>query len=204
MVNTGLVTGIVSTTENCKSCGRVPTTFFRFRSNSGFLFVRRVQIFEGHLCKICARKIFRDMQSYNLTFGWWGFISIPGMIVFLIDNRETFRTGVASLKRPLPADPAKDRKLAGRPVFARPSVLLVLAILVTIVVGFVTDGFGINREEWEVGNCVDYEGTNVVVVPCDAPTAEGRVLGITENVFDCPPPAEFFVDLKTGVVACLG
>ena len=204
MTNAGMVTGIVSTSDPCKSCQRVPTTFFRFRSNTGFLFMRRVQIFEGTLCRICARKVFRDMQAHNLTLGWWGFVSLPGMIVFMIDNRETFRRGIAQLKRPLPADPKNDVKLAGRPVLARGSVLLVLAILVTTVVGFVTGGFGIDRDEWTVGTCIDYDETNAILVACDAPTAEGSVLAITEDVFKCPPAAEFFVDLKTGSVACLG
>jgi hypothetical protein len=204
MTDTGMVTGIVSTSTPCKSCQRVPTTFFRFRSNTGLLFMRRVQIFEGTLCRICARRVFRDMQAHNLTLGWWGFISLPGMIVFLIDNRETFKAGIAELKRPVPADPKKDAKLAGKPVFARGSVLLVLAILLTIVIGFVTDGFGLDRDDWTVGTCVDYADTNVVIVPCDAPTAEGSVLSITQGVFDCPPTARFFVDLKTGYIACLG
>lgn len=204
MTSTGMVTGIVSTTDPCRSCRRVPTTFFRFRSNTGFLFMRRVQIYEGTLCRICARRIFRDMQSHNLTLGWWGFISIAGMIVFLIDNRETFKRGIAELKRPLPADPRNDAKLAGRPVFARPSVLVVLAILVTFVLGVATDGFGIDRDQWEVGTCVTYSETNVIVVQCDDPTAAGSVLSITEDVFGCPPAAQFFVDLKTGSIACLG
>jgi hypothetical protein len=204
MTNAGMVSGIISTSEPCKSCQRVSTTFFRFRSNTGFLFMRRVQTFEGTLCRICARKVFRDMQAHNLTLGWWGFVSLPGMMVFMIDNRETFKRGVAQLKRPLPADPKNDVKLAGRPVLARGSVLLVLAILVTTVVGLVTGGFGIERDEWTVGSCIDYEETNVILVPCDAPTAEGRVLAIIEDVFECPPAAGFFVDLKTGSVACLG
>jgi hypothetical protein len=204
MANAGMVSGIVSTSEPCKACHRVPTTFFRFRANTGLLFMRRVQIFEGALCRICARKIFRDMQAHNLTFGWWGFVSLPAMFVFMIDNRETFKRGIAQLQRPLPADPKNDAKLAGRPVLARGSVLLVLAILVTTVVGLVTGGFGTKRDEWTIGTCIDYEETNVILVPCDAPTAEGSVLAVTEDVFECPPAAEFFVDLKTGSVACLG
>jgi hypothetical protein len=204
MTNTGMVTGIVSTSEPCKSCHRVPTTFFRFRSNTGLLFMRRVQIFEGALCRICARKVFRDTQARNLTLGWWGFVSLPGMIVFMIDNRETYKRGVARLRWPLPANPKNDAKLAGRPVLARVPVLLVLAILVATVLWFVTDGFGIARDVWTVGTCVDYADTHVILVPCDSPTAEGSVLSITEDVFECPPASRFFVDLKTGSVACLG
>jgi len=156
------------------------------------------------LCRICARRVFRDMQAHNLTLGWWGLASFVGTIVLLIDNRKVLRRGIGSLRPPLPADPRNDPKLAGRPVFARPSVLLVLAILVVVVVGVVPDGFGIDRDKWEVGACVDYSGTNVIVVPCDDPTAEGGVLAIIEDVFSCPAEAEYFVDLNSDEVACLG
>lgn len=199
-----MVSGMVSLTDPCESCHRVPTASFRFRSNSGFVFLRRVQIYEAMLCRICARRVFRDMQAHNLTLGWWGFESFVGTIVGLIDNRKALRRGTGSLKRPLPADPRIDRKLAGRPVFVRPSVLMVLAILVVVVVGVVTDGFGIDRDQWDVGACVNYSGTNVIVVPCDDPTAEGSVLAIIDDVFSCPAEADYFVDLNSGEVACLG
>ena len=199
-----MVTGIVSTSEPCKTCQRRPTAFFRFRASSGFLLLRRVKTFEGALCLLCARKVFRDMQARNLTLGWWGLLSLPAMIVFMIDNRQAFDRGTAQLRRPLPADPTNDRKLVGRPVLARPSVLLALAILMTTVAAMATGGFGIDREEWTVGTCVAYSETNAISVPCDAPTAAGSVLAITEDVFACPPATQFFVDLKTGFVACLG
>ena len=191
-------------TDPCESCGRVPTAAFRFRSNSGFMFRRWVQTYQGRLCRICARGVFRDMQARNATLGWWGFASFVGTIVYLIDNRWALRRGINSLRPPFPANPLEDRKLLGRMVFARPSVLLVIVIFLGGAVGVVTRGFGIHGDQWEVGACVNYSGTSVIVVPCDDPTWDDRVLAIIDNVFACPAEADYFVDLDSAGVACLG
>jgi hypothetical protein len=145
------------------------------------------------------------MQAHNLTLGWWGFVSFVGTIKFLVDNRSALMRGTASLRRPHPIDPRKDVALAGRPVFARPVVLLVLAMLVTVVFGLATGGFGTERADWAVGACVDYTDTSVIAIPCDDErAAEGMVLAIIEDVFGCPPGSQYFVEVDRDSIGCLG
>jgi hypothetical protein len=145
------------------------------------------------------------MQAHNLTLGWWGFVSFVGTLRFLFENRSALLRGSAALRRPHPIDPRKDVALAGRPVFARPLVLIVLAMMVTIIFGFSTGGFGTERADWTVGACVDYTDTSVIAIPCDGERAsEGTVLAIIEDVFSCPPGSLYFVEVDRDSIGCLG
>jgi hypothetical protein len=101
----------------CEVCGRGPTRFYSYRSNRGFLLFRVVRDFEGHLCAVCARGMYRRLQTINLSWGWFGFLSFFTTIIYAFFNANEYHSQKKALAAPSPADPALDEKLGGRPVF---------------------------------------------------------------------------------------
>lgn len=119
--------------NSCENCGRLPTAQFGYRSNSGFLFWRKVYGFDGMLCRACATGGFRDFQARNITRGPWGPISFFATIFYLLKNASSYFTKRNNLAPPRPYDLIADEVLAGRPVFSRPTVLLLVVGLPLLI-----------------------------------------------------------------------
>src|SRR5690606_8935199 len=124
--------------NSCAVCGRQPTATFNFRSNSGFVFARRVFEFDGKLCEVCAQGMYREFQTRNITRGPWGLISFFASIGYLFHNSTEYKKA-QRLKAPTPSDPAFDNGLRGRSVFSRPTVWLSLSIIVLVAFNVLSD-----------------------------------------------------------------
>ncbi|NND02728.1 MAG: hypothetical protein HKN91_08075 [Acidimicrobiia bacterium] len=95
--------------------------------------------FDGMLCRVCAKGAFREFQARNITRGWWGIVSFFATILYLLRNGWLYSFKKNSVLPPQPSDPIADQVLSGRPVFARPSVvLLTVGFVVLLVVGALT------------------------------------------------------------------
>jgi hypothetical protein len=103
--------------ELCQLCGRGPTSIFTFKSNKGLLIFRSVSSFDGRLCRSCATGMYRAMQTRNLSWGWFGFISFFATIGYAIGNSSSYYSGCQNLTSPTPINPVLDRKVEGIPIW---------------------------------------------------------------------------------------
>lgn len=122
--------------SSCRICRRQPVHEFRFTLNSGFILFRRKMEFRGLLCRACALGMYRNAQAHNITRGPWGVISFFSTLLSLLDNFSQ-KGAISRLEPPYPPD-AIDRDLAGKPVFARLSVWVVL-IGVAVLIGAIVE-----------------------------------------------------------------
>jgi hypothetical protein len=136
--------------DACEVCGRKPTQTYNFKSNSGFILARQVWGFSGRLCGVCSQGMFREFQARNITRGPWGIVSFFATIWYLITNSTGYYS--KSKLHPSPADPIIDASLRGRSIFARPTVLVSLAI-----VGFI--GFAVFGGLAESSNSTGFSQT---------------------------------------------
>jgi hypothetical protein len=132
----GMAASEESSAHECPICNRRPAGLFSFRSNIGMVFTRRVYHFEGRLCRTCAKGKFREFQTRNLAWGWYGLISFASTLTYTFGNLSNYRKNLRGLGEPLPTDPATEKKLAGRPVIlgALPGLALLAAIVAVIAV----------------------------------------------------------------------
>ncbi len=73
--------------RGCQNCGvDAPTRCVEFHQNIGALFVRFHKCVRGNLCKSCIHRRFWSFTLTNLTFGWWGMISLVLTPVFIVNN----------------------------------------------------------------------------------------------------------------------
>jgi hypothetical protein len=130
--------------DPCKICGRRPTALFSFDSNRGMLVARQVFHFRGRLCRTCAQGVYREHQTRNLGWGWFGLQSGISTIAWSINNRRNYHKNLKGLGLPLPADSAEDAKRGGRPILKGilPGLSIFAAVIAAIIVVVVLQGRG--------------------------------------------------------------
>lgn len=124
----------------CMICGSYPATQASLKFVQTFLIWAQTGTVSGSLCRACGLEMFRDAQARNLTRGWWG-IGVLFMVVYLFSN---WGSRSALVKQPPPAyrdfsvvTPTDMPLLPGRPVFKRPSVVIVTAIVAIVGATFI-------------------------------------------------------------------
>jgi hypothetical protein len=124
----------------CMICGSYPAIQANLKFVQTFLVWAQGGTVSGALCRACGLEMFRDAQTRNLTRGWWG-IGIVFMVVYLFTNLGARRRIV---NQPPPAyrdfsvvSPTDMPLLPGRPVFKRPSVVVVTGFVAVVVASFV-------------------------------------------------------------------
>lgn len=213
--------------EACLVCSRLPAVYVTFRSNIGLVFVRRSFLFEGRLCSNCGRGMYRGFQARNFAAGWWGIVSFFATIAYLISNRSQFGA-IRDLESPQPDDPDLTVILEGKPIWKRPSVIVVASIFIAYVttaaiasavstartadVDVSSDANETPRvasdsatdAPWTDSSCIAIESRTESVRPvhCSSPLAGGAIVSIETSASDCEPPADGWVELGTGRVAC--
>ena len=121
----------------CTVCGRYPARQFRFKGNQGMLFMRRIFGFEGILCRTCAETTYRNIQSRNLSWGWYGAVSFCATISYGLSNATNYRQGRRELPEPVPSSSIDDAKLRVQPIWKTLLVRLPVILVIFVVIGVV-------------------------------------------------------------------
>jgi hypothetical protein len=179
--------------DACELCGSLHAADFSFTRQIGLIFQRRIGTISVRLCRVCAQTVGRDFQSRTLTTGWWGAISAPTNVFYVLKNaKELWRA--SRLEEPIaprgfttnPIDP-------GRPVLLRPfSWIGPLVLTLGIIFIPFDNSSSVEKShvvvEWEVGNCV--KGlTEGYPVPCSHSHSGKIVAGVVSPSL-CPAIAE--------------
>lgn len=205
--------------DGCIVCGRLPAQHFRFKSNTGLVVWRKVDVVGGNLCKTCATGVYRAMQTKNVTRGPWSIISIFTTPVDLVRNWLVHRK-TSSMSAPRPHDKEYDRGAGlGRPVLRAggvwASLLAVSALLMVVAFMFLRDETSTlvpdaevdqttttvdPNDGWVVGGCAEFDvAGRVSQTECGEHFAE--VVALVSTTEECPESTDFSVPLTEGV-AC--
>jgi hypothetical protein len=120
--------------NECFLCGSYPAAPMKFRGYAGAIFWWASRNFEGSFCRACAKRLFRESQARNLAGGWWGLVFFPAAFSFvanLVTWAKARRMPEPMFRDPDIAAPLDYPPDPGRPVLARPAVLIALAVVVT-------------------------------------------------------------------------
>lgn len=147
------------------------------------------------LCRLCADRAFHDVQSHNLTAGWWGIIAPVATVVALCANAVGISRHRGAVPTGLTRDPGVATPLSGPSAFTtlwrRPGPWMGTAVAAVVVGALawnvlvapadrdasgtvVSAGTG-DATSLHVGDCLDdvsdsEDGfTDVPLVPCDQP-----------------------------------
>lgn len=196
----------------CDLCSSVNTRSFVFTRQVGMVFQRRIGTVKALLCRDCARAIGRDFQSRTVTTGWWGLLSFPTNILYVLRNTYSlFRAWRLEQPTPppgfvtFPADP-------GRPVLLRPfSWVGPVVLAVSMIVGSPTsDAEPVRRgpnvpvsikPRWSPGWCVSGDSL-LVAVPCSEPN-NGLIVATVFTANECLAYGANRVEYKVGSVICI-
>ena len=196
----------------CDLCSSVNTRSFVFTRQVGMVFQRRVGTVKALLCRDCAQAIGRDFQSRTMTTGWWGLLSLPTNIFYLLRNTYSlFKAWRLEQPAPppgfvtFPADP-------GRQVLLRPfSWVGPVVLAVWMIVGSATsDTEPVRREpsapvvatpRWAPGWCVS-GSESLVPVSCKAPN-NGIILSRVTSPSLCEPAADTYVTVDYTTYLCI-
>jgi hypothetical protein len=202
----------------CVACGRYPTRPLRLKSHSGFLLWRTSSELNESFCRSCGKGVFREVQARNITRGPWGIISFFATIMALFGNTgrySTFKTGTDS---PTPPHPVSESVLEGRGVLRRPSVLVVLGIVIAAAAlvisnasqpsytGSSSPGYTpppvTSSVDFTAGTCVAIEDGWVSALPtCGG--ADGVVESVVSDPSDCSFSSDSYIERDGGGYACL-
>ncbi|HXV71698.1 MAG TPA: DnaJ domain-containing protein [Acidimicrobiia bacterium] len=205
--------------DGCTVCGRLPARHFRFRANTGLGVWRRLDRFDGNLCKTCSTGVYRAMQARNLSRGPWSIISIFTTPIDMVRNWVSHRKA-SSISGPRPHDQEYDRGTGlGNPVLSTGRVwasLFAVSMLVLVValvllrdappvavpdaeVSQTTTTLDPNSG-WALGTCAEFDlFGRVFPIECGEHFAE--VVALVATAAECPENSDFSVSLTEGV-AC--
>jgi hypothetical protein len=122
----------------CEVCGRYPVAQFQFKGNQGMVFVRQIFGYEGQLCRTCSETVYRNIQSRNLSWGWFGTTSFFATISYAISNASNYRQGRRDLGDPVPNPSVDDAKLRVQPIWVTlvtrlPVVLVIFGVIALVI-----------------------------------------------------------------------
>jgi hypothetical protein len=199
-------------TNSCEVCASLNTEIFEFTRQTGFIFARNVGTMSARLCRGCATAIGRTYQSRTLTTGWWGVLSAPTNLFYVIKNaQQLFRAS----KLPDPVAPPGFRTTplpGGKPIFYRPVSWIGIIVIGLIIFAAASEDqgtgsgnnspptVGLPRAEWQVGNCVSGYST-VFPVPCTESNS-GRIVSVGASELSCQGIADSYV-FRDGVYYCI-
>jgi hypothetical protein len=129
---------------SCQVCGRRPARQVSYRGAKGMVFVRQTFGFDGPLCRTCAQSTYRNIQSRNLSWGWFGVISFFSTIAYAVENTRTYREARRELPEPIPSPSVDEAKLLVRPVWQTLLMRLPIILVILCVIGLAV--WGINRD----------------------------------------------------------
>jgi hypothetical protein len=198
--------------DACEVCASLNTETFEFTRQTGFVFARNVGSMSARLCKGCATAIGRTYQSRTLTTGWWGVLSAPTNLFYVIKNaQQLFRAS----KLPDPVAPPGFRTTplpGGKPIFYRPVSWIGIIVIGLIIFAAASEDqgtgsgnnspptVGLPRAEWQVGNCVSGYST-VFPVSCTESNT-GRIVSVGASELSCQGIADSYV-FRDGVYYCI-
>ena len=199
-------------TNSCEVCASLNTETFEFTRQTGFIIARNVGTMSARLCKGCATAIGRTYQARTLTTGWWGVLSAPTNLFYVIKNaNQLFRAS----KLPDPVAPPGFRTTplpVGKPIFYRPVSWIGIIVIGLLIFMAASEDQGTNSGnytppvdnmsgyEWRVGNCITGYGT-VSPVPCTE-SHSGRIVSVVASELSCPSYADNYVN-SGGMVYCI-
>lgn len=195
--------------DACEVCASLNTESFTFTRQTGFIFARNVGTFTARLCKGCATAMGRTYQSRTLTTGWWGVISAPANLIYIIQNaHQLFRAG--KLDDPVAPPGFRTSPLpVGKPIFYRPVSWIGIAVLGFLIFVAINSDEGSSSGkysppavdlagyEWKIGNCISGYST-VIPVPCSEPNS-GRIVSVAASQYSCPAYTEKYVSSGASV-----
>jgi hypothetical protein len=151
-------------TDVCKVCGASPTAHVSFQQNIGLLFMRHTKKWEGLACQDCGRSIGRKLMNLTLVTGWTGIISAITNFGAIGKNASSLAK-LNKLSAPLNRPPTAPSP--GRPIFARPGVLGLAAVVGFFVYSIAIAPREIPIGEWAAGTCLDVSSkSNVTGIDC--------------------------------------
>jgi hypothetical protein len=104
----------------------------------GMVVVRQIFGYEGQLCRTCAETVYRNIQSRNLSYGWFGTTSFFATISYAISNASNYRQGRRDLGEPVPNPSVDDAKLRVQPIWVTlvtrlPVVLVIFGVIALVI-----------------------------------------------------------------------
>jgi hypothetical protein len=122
----------------CEVCGRYPVQQFQFKGNQGMVVFRQIFGYEGQLCRTCAETVYRNIQSRNLSWGWYGATSFFATISYAISNASNYRQGRRDLGEPVPSPSVDDAKLRVQPIWVTlvtrfPVILVIFGVIALVI-----------------------------------------------------------------------
>jgi hypothetical protein len=185
-------------TNSCEVCASLNTETFEFTRQTGFIFARNVGTMSARLCRGCATAIGRTYQARTLATGWWGVISVPTNLFYIIKNSyQLFRA--RRLADPVAPPGFRTTPLPlGKPVLFRPIAWVGIAVLA--LVAFLGISNYEETAEWKVGNCVS-GNSSIVPVPCSSPNS-GKIIQVTTSEVYCPTNTDSYTSVN-GMTYCI-
>ncbi len=198
--------------NSCEVCGSLNAEMFTFKRQTGFIFARNVGTLTARFCKGCATAVGRSYQSRTLATGWWGVISLPSNLFYIIQNAQEL---ARARKLADPVAPAGFRTApmpGGKPIFYRPIswVGIVILAFFALSAAFSQDSSSSNNysptsievpsADWRVGNCISGYST-VYPVSCSA-SHSGSIVAAVGSQYSCPPITDKYVTDK-GMIYCI-
>lgn len=191
-------------TNSCEVCASLNTETFEFTRQTGFIFARNVGTMSARLCKGCATAIGRTYQARTITTGWWGVLSAPTNLIYIIKNaHQLFRA--SQLADPVaPPGFRTTPLLIGKPVLLRPISWIGIAVIAFIVMGIISENSSASSDysppavdmsgyEWRVGNCISGY-TSVSPEPCTS-SSTGKIVLQVWVQSSCPSNADQYVSI---------
>lgn len=191
--------------DACELCGSRHTADFSFTRQIGLIFQRRIGTISVRLCRDCAQTVGRDFQSRTLTTGWWGAISAPTNVFYVLKNaKELWRA--SRLDEPIAPRGFRTNPLdPGRPVWRRPMSWIGPVVIATglILIPF-DNSSSVGQSdvivEWKVGNCV--KGLDEVYPVSCSYSHSGKIVASAISSSLCPEIAERYIT-ENGKTLCI-
>lgn len=175
--------------DPCLQCSRTPTAHVALRSQTGMVLAARYAVLRGPLCRECGTALFRERQNATLLKGWWGGLAFfTNLYAVAVNVVSWYRLTVLDAPRGTTeaAIPAR-----GRPVTARPGVLVPLAL-------FVAGSYLLGADTPPTdptGACVNLRRGGMSIVDCGE-LHDGRVLRLVASQSSCPVGSDEAVKLR--------
>jgi hypothetical protein len=124
----------------CAACGCSPAAPLQLKRHSGYVLMSRTWTERASYCQGCATDAYRRCQNWNLTRGWWGFVSTILNITCLLGNQKAFHAlrGMppAHNRDPQVVTPRQQPSNGGSSLWARSGVWATLGFVVLLFVLF--------------------------------------------------------------------
>lgn len=163
----------------CQACGRGPAAPLKTVKQTGMILARRSGTSDLMLCQSCGTAMFRDAQSHNLAFGWWGLAAFFSNFFSLAGNTSR------SLKHRLIGPPTGTQFSSaldpGRPVWLRVQIIVPVILAALAVAGIISATSHEKVGGLHAGQCINIPSagsfSDVTLVPCEEPH-DAEVAGI--------------------------